>query len=341
MFWFDLDNTPHVPLFRFILKRLKEKNINYFVTARNFAQTRELLDFYKIEYHLVGAHAGKNKLLKSINLFSRTFKLKKLIKNKKINLAISHGSRTQLVTAKLSNINSIVMIDYEFTESKIFNYLAKYVLVPKFIPDSRLKEAGFDLKKIIRYNGFKEELYLNNFIPDFNFRKSIGVSEDEILIVVRPPSMVSNYHNKKSEELLIHSLNHLKKNEKTKILIVNRTKVEKKFLEKKVEFTENVKFLDKAVDGLQLVYAADMTISGGGTMNRESALVGTDTYSIFCGKHPYLDEYLEQLGRLKFINKIEDVSKIEPRKNFKKEILIHNKDLVDEIIDLFFKISNH
>ena len=37
-------------------------------------------------------------------------------------------------------------------------------------------------------------------------------------------------------------------------------------------------------------------------MNRESALLGTPTYSIFTGRRPYLDEHLQSQGRLQFID---------------------------------------
>lgn len=63
----------------------------------------------------------------------------------------------------------------------------------------------------------------------------------------------------------------------------------------------NIIFLEKEVNGLQLLFSADISVSGGGTMNRESALLGTKTYSIFTGKRPYLDEYLQDMGKLKFI----------------------------------------
>jgi predicted glycosyltransferase len=46
MIWFDLDNSPHVPLFRPILRELDRRSVPYMVTARDFAQTKELEDIY-------------------------------------------------------------------------------------------------------------------------------------------------------------------------------------------------------------------------------------------------------------------------------------------------------
>jgi len=143
MIWFDLDNTPHVPLFRYIFKEFDLRGIDYFVTARDFAQTKELLQLFKINHTLIGKHAGKNKFKKILNLFIRAKQLNNIIKKQPISLAVSHGSRTQLITTKKRKIPSILMLDYEYTESRIFNTLADYILVPKFIPDERLSNAGF------------------------------------------------------------------------------------------------------------------------------------------------------------------------------------------------------
>ncbi len=340
MIWFDLDNSPHVPLFNPIFKELDKRDIKYFITARDFAQTKELLNLFEIDHTLIGRHAGKNKFKKIINLFERAFKLKKAIKHKQINLGVSHGSRTQLIAAKKSKIPSILMLDYEYTESKIFNYLANYILIPKFIPNHRLVNAGFKINKIIRYNGFKEEIYLKFFKPDESFRKTINIKDDDILIVVRPPSMIGNYHDNRSEKFLINAINYLQHSKENQILIVNRTKTEKEFIKRNIEFSENVRFLDKPVDGLQLLYTADVSISGGGTMNRESALLGTKTYSIFTGARPFLDEFLENIGRLKFINSIDDIYKIEPTRIREKKILLNAENLIDELINLFLDISN-
>lgn len=338
MIWFDIDNSPHVPLFRPILKELDKRKVNYFITAREFAQTKELLRFWGIPFELIGEHGGKNKIKKILNLFERSFQLSKTLKKRRITLAVSHGSRTQLLTASKLGVPSVLMLDYEYTESRIFNYLASYLLMPIYIPDERLKEENFKLKKVIRYNGFKEELYLRDFTPDPNFRSEIDVPDEYILVVIRPPSMVGNYHESKSEMLLVETIKHFSKYDGVYCLIVNRTAAEREFIESKIDRSENVTFLKHTVDGLQLLFAADIAISGGGTMNREAALLGTKAYSIFTGRRPYLDEYLREQRRLAFIEDIKDLEAIEivrDRKTFQYD---YKKNLQSEICDILLDI---
>ncbi len=339
MIWFDLDNSPHVPLFAPVFKELTKRGLQYDVTARDFAQTLDLLRMWNISHTAIGAHGGKSKIKKVLNLLKRKGELKRYINNKysgitKPQIAVSHGSRTQLVAAKALGINTMLMMDYEFTETRIFNRYAKDILVPVFIPDKRLNSNGINLNKVIRYNGFKEELYLNSFTADGDFRKSIDVNDSDTLVVIRPPGMLGNYHDSRSEELLVHALNHLSSSDNTVVLITSRSQKDRDFVASNVKNKSNVRFLDKTVDGLQLVNAADIVLSGGGTMNRESALLGTKTYSIFTGTRPYLDEYLEEMGRLKFITTKEEIESIEVERLKNKEPYPFNKNIVQEVTDI-------
>lgn len=339
MIWFDLDNSPHVPLFRPIISELERRGLQYTVTARDYAQTTELLSFWGIKYNVVGSHGGKNKIKKVLNLLNRARMLGKYVKNKPVKLAVSHGSRSQLSAAKLRGIKSVLMLDYEYTETKIFNTLSTYMLMPAVIPDERLRSAGLDLKKVQRYNGFKEEIYLREFVPDKNFRNEIGVSNTDILIVIRPPGMSGNYHDPRSEKLLTESINYFSSFNNTACIIVNRTAREKNFILSNITLKSNTRFLDKPVDGLQLLFAADITLSGGGTMNRESALLGTKTYSIFTGRYPYLDEYLNSMGRLTFITERNEIKKIELLRHSGKKPPVFDNNLTADITDKLAELA--
>lgn len=334
MIWFDLDNSPHVPLFIPVFGELKSRAIPFEISARDFAQTLQLLKLWNIPHTPIGKHGGKNKIMKVLNLLQRAGELKKFARSRGFKLAVSHGSRTQLVAAKKLDIPSVLMLDYEYTESKIFNHYATWLLMPEFIPDKRLKNAGFNLDKLIRYNGFKEELYLHSFKPEKDFRKTIGAQEESILVVIRPPGMMGNYHNSRSEGLLVEAINHFASAANTDLLIVSRSQKDKDFINTTVKSKGNVRFLEKPVDGIQLVYVADYVLSGGGTMNREAALVGAKTYSIFTGKKPYLDEYLQSLGRLSFIETADDIKNIKVARDLDKNSYSFNKEIVKEVTDI-------
>lgn len=331
--WIDLDNSPHVLIFRPIIGELQARGVNVSITARDFAQTIQLLELYGISFKKIGRHGGKNKIYKILNLLHRAFQLYQYARKKTFDLALSHGSRTQLIAAKFLSIQSILMLDYEYTEHWIFNNFSTYLLIPKHIPDLRLKQVNFNLAKIIRYNGFKEEIYLPDFKADRDFRLRLNIDKDKILIVIRPPGMVGNYHDSLSEKLFLLLLDKILLEKNAYPLVVSRTKEDRQLIYNK--YNNKVKFLEKTVDGIQLIWNSDIFISGGGTMNRESALLGIPTYSIFTGRKPFLDLYLENLGKLTFIDSLDKIKllKITKRKDevVKSDI---NTNLVTEIADV-------
>lgn len=340
MLWFDLDNSPHVPLFRPILAELGKRKVPCVVTARDFAQTKELLSLWGIPHTVIGAHGGGGRTQKVLNLLQRSAALKKAMHEAPIRLAVSHGSRTQVLASWRMGLPSLVMLDYEYTESRVFNYFGTRIAVPAAIPDRRLRDAGFNLKKVIRYDGFKEEIYLDDFVPTGGFRRQIGVAENSILVTMRPPSTTGNYHDPRSEELFRACLDRFSSYPGVHILVIQRTSAESSLIPDTLRAQGNVSVLPRAVDGLQLVWHSDIVVSGGGTMNRESALLGTPTFSIFTGRRPYLDEYLHSQGKLRFIENPEQVTSIPVvKRTIPSSFTCSNPGLASRISDLIISLA--
>lgn len=334
MIWFDLDNSPHVPLFRPIFAEMDRRGVRYVVTARDHAQTLDLLRMWGIPHIEVGAHGGKNTLRKIANVLGRTRALSKVVRNYPIQLSVSHGSRSQVLASWLRGMPSIVMLDYEYTEHAIFNLCTSKLLMPAMIPKERLREAGFNLRKIIRYNGFKEQIYLEGFTPSPGFRKLIGVDETSVLVTIRPPSVTGNYHDEKSEALFRAALVHFSSFPNVHIVVTNRTRAESELMGDINKRNGRIHVLDRPVDGLQLIWHSDIVISGGGTMNREAALLGVPTYSIFTGKPPYLDELLQRQGKLTFVQSPDDVGSIRPSKRPLPTSLPQPRGVAKEVADV-------
>jgi predicted glycosyltransferase len=314
MIWFDFDNSPHVPLYRPILTELGNRGVETFVTSRAHAQVQDLLQLWNIPHFSVGGHGGKSKWKKIANLIQRAHGLTRAAKEKPIILSVSHNCRTHMLASKWLGIRYLGMDDYEYSEQRLANLLADYVLLPICIPDERIAAAGLELKKVIRYEGFKEQIYLKDFIPQSGLRKSIGVAESAILVTMRPPSTTAHYHSEKSERLFRRCLDHFSSFRNTYCIIVNRTAAERRLVPEELLHQGKAGWLPHAVDGLQLLWQSDLVVGGGGTMNREAALLGVPTISIFTGRRPAVDEQLESEGALKFINHEQDVETISVQK---------------------------
>ncbi len=194
--WIDLDNSPHVPFFKPIINELRKRGHEVVVTARDCFQVCGLADLMNLEYEKIGRHYGKNTILKVAGLLIRSGQLMPGALSEKPDIAVSHGSRSQVLTSSVLQIPSVVIADYEYTQT-----VAKptYVVVPELIADSAIK--GFT-KSFFKYPGIKEDVYVPDFKPDPSILKALGINEGELVVTIRPPATEAHYHNPESEVTL-------------------------------------------------------------------------------------------------------------------------------------------
>ena len=304
--WIDLDNSPHVPFFLPIIKRLKEDGYEVALTARDSYQVCELLDFYQVKANVIGKHYGKHKLLKVLGTVLRALQLIRFVRREKPDISVSHGSRGCVIASSLMGVPSVVLGDYEFT-NKVKLLGPKWMIFPEMVPDGTISGGGV---KVLKYPGIKEDVYVANLRPDRGLRQRVGVSESDLLITVRPPATEAHYHNPESEGLLDEALRRFSGRPGVKILLLPRNKRQESELRDawpKEIASGDIVIPSHVEDGLNLIWNSDLVISGGGTMNREAAALGVPVYSIFRGKTGAVDRYLVQTGRLTMLETIQDV----------------------------------
>lgn len=322
--WIDLDNSPHVPFFAPIIKRLREEGYNVKISARNYSQTVSLAELYDLDYTAIGKHHGKNKFIKIIGLIYRAIQLFPFGFKSKANIAISHGSRSQMIVAFLLRIPIAMFLDYEFIQT-IPGVKPKMVFLPNIISTKKVKSFA---TKIASYPGIKEDIYVPGFSPDASIKKYLGICNDRIVVILRPPAHEAHYHNPESEKLFDEIINYLTEKQNVKTIILPRDDRQKVSIKIKYEkhFKSNALSIpNDVIDGLNLMWHSDLVISGGGTMNREAAALGVPVYSIFKGKIGDVDKYLEEQKRLVLIKDIGDV---------KNKIVIKKRDKCEKLENL-------
>lgn len=304
--WIDLENSPHVPFFRPIINELRKREYRVLVTARKCFQVTQLADLFQVHYVPIGRHYGKNKCLKILGLLIRCVQLANTVLREKPSLALSHGSRSQVLLASMLGIPSVGMFDYEHTQTLVV-VKPTFVIVPELIPDEAIK---LDKKSIYRYTGIKEDVYVPNFDPDPEILNILGLSDKDLVVTVRPPAAEAHYHNPQSEVLLQHLVDYLCRDPQIRLVVLPRN--EKQAFSLKKNFPHwysdgRIIIPSFVVDGLNLIWHSDLVISGGGTMNREAAALGVPVYTIFLGKVGAIDRYLAEIGRLTFLRTVEDI----------------------------------
>ncbi|MCI4445578.1 MAG: DUF354 domain-containing protein [Candidatus Aminicenantes bacterium] len=315
--WIDLDNTPHVPFFIPIKNELKRRGHRVILTARDAYQVKELAQKSNLFFKTIGRHYGKSRLKKLLGWFYRSLQLVPFVLHNKPDLAISHGSRSQIFISNLFRIPTVLISDYEHSRPAPFSY-PKWLIVPE-----PLKTADLPSKRILTYSGLKEDVYVPFLAPDPSILKELGIAEEEILITVRPPAIEAHYHNPESENLFYRFVDWVLANYKARIILLPRNKKQEKEIRHKRPrwfIDQRILIPAEVVNGLNLLYFSDLVVSGGGTMNREAASLGIPVYSIFRGPIGLIDKQLEKEGRLVLIKSPEDFPKIKIEKREKRAI---------------------
>lgn len=311
--WIDLGNSPHVPFFLAIAKELEKRGHDILWTAREYAQTVELARKANLPIEIFGTHGGKSILQKGLKFSSRVLDLIRWSRGKKIDLVLSHNSHEPLAAARFLGVRSVNLMDYEHHPMNRLSFrLANRVIVPESFPDEFLKKFGA-LKKTKKFNGIKEDVYLSDFKPDAEFSgelKKLGIEPENILIVVRPHAPEALYHRGFANEILDEMLDKFAADKNVKIILLPRKRYQGTELKKKHP-QSNIIVPEKVLDGANLLAAADLVISGGGTMNREAAALGVPTATIFAGHAAAIDEYLIRENRLLKINRREDLAELQ------------------------------
>jgi uncharacterized protein len=222
--WIDLTNSPHVLVMRPVIELLREDGHEVRVTARDFAQTLQLLERFEIDHTAIGRHRGERLADKALGLASRSGALVRWARresavrapgpptpagaaekgvrssaarrrSRPFDIALGHGSNDVSVAARLLGIPCSTMFDYEWAavQHHVNCRLARAVVVPDAIPPERLDRYGA-CGKVRAYEGLKEEYYLSDFEPDPRVIEQLGLDRARPIVVVRTPPEVSLYH---------------------------------------------------------------------------------------------------------------------------------------------------
>jgi predicted glycosyltransferase len=302
--WVDLTNSPHVLVLRPVIERLRAEGHEVEVTARDFAQTLELCARHGIAQTTIGRHRGGRLAAKALGLASRSRELHAWARRRpRFDLALGHGSNDVTLAARALRIPVSTMWDYEWAtvQHGINCRLCQSVVVPEAIPAERLRRLGARERKVHRFPGLKEEYYLADFDPDPAVLGELGLDPDRPLAVVRTPPAVSLYHRFENP-LFGQVLQSLR--ERAQTVVLPRTP------EQKAELVRAGGYVvpEHAVDAPSLVGLASAVVSAGGTMNREAVALGTPVWTVFEGKLGAVDAELIAQGRMRRLERPEDVT---------------------------------
>jgi predicted glycosyltransferase len=308
--WVDLDNAPHVPFFKPLILGLQKRGHRVLVTVRDYGYTRDLMEKTGIPYVLIGRHSGKKIYRKVFGILWRVVSLIRWSAGRKIDVGVSHGSRAIVLACAVRRTPCVTMYDYEFVSTSVYHKLSSKVLVPSILPAELLKSKGLEEKRLTQYPGLKEEIYLGEFTPDPSILTSLRIDPSQVIAVFRPPATVAHYHDPLSEEITQALFDRMSDLENVVGVVTPRTASQAESIRRSLKNPSNFRILDKPVNGLNLMAHADLVVGGGGTMNREAALLGVPVYSVFTAKVGTIDRTLSEAGKLTFVRTLADIDRV-------------------------------
>src|SRR5689334_19467122 len=105
--WIDMTAPAHVRVFRPLIPRSQAAGHAVAVTARDYAQTLELLELHGMEHTAFGRHGGASRLRKLGSLLSRTRAMRKFGRRRDFDLAVAHGSNDLALAARRLKIPAV------------------------------------------------------------------------------------------------------------------------------------------------------------------------------------------------------------------------------------------
>ena len=156
--WIDMTASAHPLVYRPLIELLRARGDEVEITARDYAQTLQLLELHGLEpTAVIGEHAGRSRLHKARSMSSRLRALRRWARSRGFDVALAHGSHELTMTARRLGIPSATTFDYEWAwlQHQLGCRAATKVVVPDAIPPERLARYGALPPKLLQYEGLK------------------------------------------------------------------------------------------------------------------------------------------------------------------------------------------
>jgi uncharacterized protein len=289
--WFDISNSPHVNMFYQLIKELEADGHEVIITSRPLANTIALLDQKGLKHTTVGEHYGKSFFKKVFGYPIRVNQLRKFLKNKKIDVAISQSSFHSPVVAKLIGVPSIYTNDNEHAMGNKPAFIcASRILIPENLAVDKIAKTGVSAKKVKQYPGVKEGIYLWSKGEAIQAKRKQNTS-GEVKIYIRPEPQTAQYYKGK-ENFLDDTI--LALQDKYKIIVLPRDANQSAHYKQEKFHATYVP--DKPLGFDAIAEDCTIFIGAGGSMTREMAILGIPTISVYQDDLLDVDSFLLSKG---------------------------------------------
>jgi hypothetical protein len=281
--WIDVLTPKQARLFGAIYNKLKKMGYDVIVTARNYDYTAHVLHKLEINFIIVGGYANdlKGKLIEEAK---RTIELLNLLSDFDALLAFPNPVAARIAFGLKRPYIAFTDSPHSEAPSRLALPLATAVIFSSCIPKGEIERYIIrDKTIVVQFNGVDEVEWLKDANINAYELKSIEV-EPFNYIVIRPPEIKASYYTYELSTILDFISKLAERAIKRNYKVVYLPRYRDDPLIKRFADEKNIIIPWEGVEGTTLVYYARFVISGGGTMAREAALIGTPGISLFPGE---------------------------------------------------------
>ena len=298
--WFDAVTSKEPLLFNAIATALEKEGHEVIFTCRDYDYVVTLFELLGREVTVLGKHGGGTLYGKLLAGNERIGLLAKHINalEKKPDFHVSYSCPESTRVAFGLAIPTILVNDSPHAKAvgKLTIPLSKYLVYSSCIQNESWFSLGATEDQLKPYDGLDEVAWLRDFSPNDGILEELGLSKNDNFIVCRPEESSAAYMLEKGMQDQTHLdtiLNEIFKSYEGKAIVFPR--YEKQMMLLKEMFHDRIIIPPKAVDTLSLYYYSDMCITGGATMAREAASMGTPSISYYPKPLDVL-EYISSIG---------------------------------------------
>ena len=281
--WVDVFNGPHVNFFQHVDQYLGDVHF----TARDYFPIPEMIQLYGLDATVIGTHGGKSLYEKLMASSQRIMDLGEHIHRLgDIELLVNKHSVEAARVAWGLGIPSISFLDNTIMapQNMLVCPLSNVVIAPNCIGHDVLRSFTPGHVRVLQFDGVSEVASMYMHRADESVLETLGLDTRKPIVVFRSSPLLAAYHEGGDVSLEEHIINTIR-SQIQDVQIVHMRRSGEKPNEHPV------------IDARSLFHFADIVISGGGSMTREAAVIGTNAISYF--ETPLaVDRYLVEKGLL-------------------------------------------
>ncbi|MEL9939467.1 MAG: DUF354 domain-containing protein [Ignisphaera sp.] len=294
--WLDVLTPKQAKLFGHIYLSLRENGYKVILTARNYEYTLSVLRSIGVEYKAVGQYVEGLKE-KVVEEAKRMLSLLEILENFDVLIAFPNPVASRIAFGLGKPYIAFTDSPHSKAPSRLSLPLSTAVIFSSCIPREEIEKYIYREGTIIRqFHGVDEVEWLKEFNPDPHYISKWGLEPYEY-VVIRPPETKASYYTMQGHNIvaLLEKIIAESIAKGYKVFYIPRYKDDP--LMHKHEGNPNVIIPSNTedVDASKISYYAKLVITGGGTMAREAALLGTPGLCLFPTRL-YVNECVSEWG---------------------------------------------